>query len=72
MPKANIQWNRSEDGFVESKDGRFEIEPLFIGRTTPQEYVLFLVRRDESRRQIGIYDTHAEAKYAAQKFRDKD
>ena len=33
-----VEWGRSEDGYVESKCGRFHISPLFIGRTTAQGY----------------------------------
>lgn len=31
----SIKWNRSEDGYVDSKCGRFQIRPLFCGRTRP-------------------------------------
>lgn len=35
-----VKWNRSVEGFAESKCGRFEIEPLFMGRVSPQAYQL--------------------------------
>ena len=33
-----VQWGRSEDGFVESKCGRFKIKPIFAGRYKPIWY----------------------------------
>lgn len=65
-----IQWKRSEEGFTESKCGRFEIEPIFIGRTTPQAFQLYyretaFVPRKKIR---GFCDTQREAKNYAQSF----
>ena len=37
---VKIFWARSEDGYADSKDGRFEISPIFIGRTTAQGYMI--------------------------------
>lgn len=39
--KKQLSWTRSEDGFTESKDGRFRIEPFFNHATTPQGYDLY-------------------------------
>ena len=36
-----IQWKRSIGGCTESKCGRFEIRPVFMGHTTPQAFHLF-------------------------------
>ncbi len=33
-----IRWSRSEDGYCESKDGRFKIRPLYYGRCSAQSY----------------------------------
>ena len=38
---AAIKWKRSTEGYVESHDGRFEIEPVFMGRTTAQAFHLY-------------------------------
>jgi len=33
-----VKWNKSEDGYCESKCGRFKITPQWWGRVQPQEY----------------------------------
>jgi len=35
-----VKWGRSEDGYVESKDGKWKISPRFMGRTTAQDFEL--------------------------------
>ena len=35
-----ISWSRSEDGFCHSKEGRFQISPIFRGRTKADSYVV--------------------------------
>lgn len=52
-----VKWNRSEDGYVTSKCGRFHIDPLFMGCTTAQAYHL---------NGVGYYNTQREAKVAAE------
>lgn len=39
MPK--IRWRPSDDGFVESHDGRWRIVPCYAGCTRPQDYQLW-------------------------------
>lgn len=36
-----VDWNRSKDGYCESKCGRFHISPLYLGRCSPVEYELY-------------------------------
>lgn len=36
-----IKWNRSDEGYVSSKNGDWEIFPIYIGRTEPQGYELY-------------------------------
>lgn len=43
-----IKWGRSEDGFVDSKCGRFSIVPNYCGTTRPQDYNV----RDKDRKII--------------------
>lgn len=38
--KKFVKWGRSEDGYVDSKDGNWRISPLFMGSTTAQEFEL--------------------------------
>lgn len=38
---AKVKWKRSDEGYVESKDGRFDIMPLWCGTTTPQYYEVY-------------------------------
>lgn len=45
-----VQWGRSEDGFVKSKCGRFRIIPEFWGRVQPQVYRI----EDEQRGGLGM------------------
>jgi hypothetical protein len=63
-----IKWNKSEEGYVNSKCGRFEIEPVFIGRTTPQGYnIYYRPTPTASRVRIKRYaDTVRDAKALAE------
>jgi hypothetical protein len=36
-----LQWTKSEDGYTETKDGRFRIEPQFNHGTKPWSYRLY-------------------------------
>lgn len=38
MTRAFVCWERSEDGFVKSKCGRYQIIPQFAGRVRPIWY----------------------------------
>ena len=68
---TTLRWNRSEDGFTDSKCGRYSIEAYFIGRTTPQGYAVYC--NDESPpRKINRYcPTQRDAKRVAQRDADK-
>jgi hypothetical protein len=59
-----IRWKRARDGFVESRDGRWRIEPLYCGCTRPQVFELL---RDGVR--VASYcSTQREAKDAAEQI----
>jgi len=60
-----IQWNRSEDGYVESKCGMWKITPLYWGCVRPQNYQLWL----GSKKCGGFHETQTEAKKAAERYR---
>jgi hypothetical protein len=61
-PVIRIRWGRSEEGYVESKCGRFTISPLYWGHTRPQSYEL----RDTKTGRVNMYlDTQADAKDTA-------
>jgi len=36
-----IRWNKSDDGFISSKCGKYEIRPNFWGRCNPLNYTLY-------------------------------
>ena len=56
-----IRWKRSSAGFVESRDGRWHIAPLYWGCTRPQ---MFELLRDGKRFE-SYCSTQREAKDAA-------
>jgi hypothetical protein len=59
-----IRWKRANDGFVESRDGRWLIAPLYAGCTRPQMFELF---RDG--KSVATYcSTQREAKEAAERL----
>ena len=35
-----VRWQRADDGFVESHDGRWSITPVYGGLTRPESFVL--------------------------------
>lgn len=37
-PKKLNQWERSSEGYAKTRDGRFHIAPVFMGRETAQSY----------------------------------
>ncbi len=55
------EWGRSDDGYCDSKCGRFEIRPIYSGRVQPIWYALWKLDV-----RIGWYDTQREAKQAAE------
>jgi hypothetical protein len=67
---ADIKWNKSDDGYVSSKCGRFDIEPIFMGRTTAQCFrIMFRPPFTDKRVEVGKYiDTQRDAKVAAEDF----
>ena len=64
--KDVIEWTRSDEGHIRSKDGEWEIFPLFIGRTTPQGYELY---RGVEKITGRTFDTQSEAKLWAKKLK---
>jgi hypothetical protein len=72
---TQIKWNRSEQGCISSKCGRFEIEPIFMGRTTAQAFHLYFyptVGDAKSRQLVAKYcDTQREGKERAENFLQK-
>ena len=38
---ALIKWERSDEGYCDSKCGRFDIVPLYCGTTRPQYYACY-------------------------------
>ena len=68
MNVQQIRWNRSEEGYVTSKCGRFSISPLFYGRTTAQDYVVeYKADASTPSRKVGTCSTIREAKADAQR-----
>lgn len=65
-----IKWNRSEEGSVSSKCGRYDIEPIFMGRTTAQAFHLYhytVVGDGKTREKLAMYcNTQREAKERAE------
>ena len=60
---SRIKWGRSDEGFVESKCGRWHITPLYWGCTRPQAYAL---RDAKTKKKIGAwYETQWDAKQKA-------
>jgi hypothetical protein len=62
-----IKWGKSEEGYVESKCGRWRIVPLYCGTTSPQMYEI--IDDDEGRRWTG--DTQRMLKADAQDAVDR-
>ncbi len=64
-----IKWKRSEEGYVESHDGRFSIVPLFCGTTQPQYYDCYDERVPKSRIKVAsLCDTQRECKAEAESY----
>ena len=60
-----IKWRRANDGFVESYDGRWQIQPLYWGCVNPQSFDLYLDGKVVSR----MNSTQREAKQEAERLR---
>jgi len=60
---------RSDNGFIESKCGRFQIIPFWWGRCTPQEYVVKYNKNNEKIKIRSGCDTQKEAKQYLVKIR---
>lgn len=63
----SIQWRRSKDGYTESHDGKYRIEPRFSGRTTPQWYLLFIDGQEYKRAD---FTTQRRAKRRAELYEE--
>jgi hypothetical protein len=64
-----VRWNRSEEGYTDSKDGRFSISPLYMGTTRPQGYQMW---DNTMKKRVAQGDTQAEMKREAQHIVDKE
>jgi len=62
---------RSDNGFIESKCGRFQIIPFWWGRCTPQEYVVKYNKNNEKIKIRSGCDTQKEAKQEAEKWLER-
>jgi hypothetical protein len=60
-PHIRLLWKRSQDGYVDSKDGRFSIYPQPMGTTRAQAYQL----HDNKTGKRFSTDTQAQAKREA-------
>jgi len=65
-----IKWKRSDDGYVDSHCGKWEIAPVYAGRCNPIWYTLRYVG-DGMREDMATCNTHKEAKVEAQRLTDK-
>jgi hypothetical protein len=54
-----VKWNRSEEGYCESKCGRYLIKPLYCGQTTAQMYEL---RLNDGYARLATCKTQSECK----------
>jgi len=64
----SIKWNKSAEGYVSSKCERFDIEPVYMGRTTAQAFsVYYRLPFSDKREQLKRYaDTQRDAKAVAE------
>lgn len=64
-----LKWKRSNEGYTETHDGRYEICPEYEGTTRPQSWHLYYYR--DGRRLNGFtHDTQRGAKDRAQEIED--
>lgn len=59
-----IKWNKSRDGYAESKCGDWRIVPLCCGTTVPQFYDLFF----KGEKVSSLNETQREAKESAERL----
>ena len=72
---TRIKWNRSDEGFVNSKERRFWISPLYMGTTRAQAYQLddrMTDQRPTSHDRIADAKDHAEDIIEAEIKKDAD
>ena len=62
--KKQVQWNRSDEGFVDSKCGRFSIEPIFGGRINSIGHTLRVAGR--TRGLLGVDASQRDCKEIAE------
>ena len=60
-----LKWNRSVEGYCDSKDGRFSISPLYCGRVKP---IFWMLTDNKTKRQSRSHFTQHEAKEAADRM----
>jgi hypothetical protein len=65
-----VKWSRSDEGYVDSHCGRFDIVPLPMGTTRAQAYDLYYTDPfDLSRKRVtSCADTQSECKAEAEDF----
>ncbi len=66
----SIRWNKSQEGYCESKDGRWSISPLPMGTTRAQGYRLvdrFKLAHVPYRETYSDHDTQRDAKNEAER-----
>ena len=63
-----VKWGRSEEGYVESKCGRFDIVPLWMGTTRAQAYDLIDTGPNRNLYVRTMHDTQRLAKEHAQEI----
>jgi len=65
-----IKWKRSDDGYVDSHCGKWEIAPVYAGRVNPIWYTLRYLSAG-TRENMATCDTHKEAKAEAERLMEK-
>lgn len=64
----NVKWNKSTEGFTQSKCGRFRIQPLYMGTTRAQAYELY----DERTHGRCMNDTQRQCKDEAEGILERE
>lgn len=67
-----VKWGRSEEGYVESKCGRFDIVPLYMGRCSAQAYNLIDYGPNRNEYKTHMSDTQRDCKENAQDIIDRE
>ena len=68
---TRIQWKRSDEGFCESKCGRFDIVPLYCGRCDPQYYEVYDNEPKPRVRVAALCDTQRECKAEVEDYLER-